>query len=339
MSLQLALALLGLLALAGLAIHSAWGLRRSARLAAQQQPDSVAEAPPVLRVEPVLDGLPLDWLPPERPAELDVLIDVLAPIRLDHAVSGDAVLAAQPGTRRVGTKPFALEAFNEDTQTWEHPLAARRYRQFQAGVQLVNRSGALNEIEYSEFVVTVQRFCDLLDAQAEFPDMLEEVARARELDQFASAHDAHLSFSLHARGTAWSVAYVQRHAARLGLVPGALPARLVLPAPEPGLPPLLALSFDPQAALSEDPSQTVLRVVKLALDVPVVARAHQPYVHLREVAAALCQAMDAVLTDERGQPLSEAALDAIAADLEHLYQQLEARDVAAGSSLARRLFS
>ena len=46
-----------------------------------------------------------------------------------------------------------------------------------------------------------------------------------------------------------------------------------------------------------------------------------------------------VVTDDQGQPLPDAALDRIGADLEGLYTALEARDLAAGSSLARRLFS
>lgn len=59
-------------------------------------------------------------------------------------------------------------------------------------MQLANRSGPLNEIEYSEYVVKTQAFADAVNATPEFPEMLEEVARARELDQFASVHDAQL---------------------------------------------------------------------------------------------------------------------------------------------------
>ena len=42
--------------------------------------------------------------------------------------------------------------------------------------------GALNEIEYSEFVVKTQAFADAVNGTATFSDMLEEVARARELE-------------------------------------------------------------------------------------------------------------------------------------------------------------
>jgi len=49
--------------------------------------------------------------------------------------------------------------------------------------------------------------------------------------------------------------------------------------------------------------------------------------------------MDGVVTDSDGQLLREETMDVIGADLEQLYDTLESRDLAAGSPLARRLFS
>jgi hypothetical protein len=89
----------------------------------------------------------------------------------------------------------------------------------QAGVLLASRSGPLNEIEYSEFVQKVQALADAVGATPDAPDMLEVVARARELDALASPLDAQLSIRLRANGVAWSVAYVQQVAHKLGLVP------------------------------------------------------------------------------------------------------------------------
>ena len=154
---------------------------------------------------------------------LDALIDVIAAIELDVQVSGDAALAALPTTRRVGTKPFAVEGLNDNTGEWETPVAGRRYHAFQAGVQLANRVGPLNEIEFSEYVIKAQNFADSIGGAPEFPDMLEEVARARELDQFASAHDAQLSFTVCATSAAWSPGYIHQHAARWGFVAGVIP--------------------------------------------------------------------------------------------------------------------
>jgi FtsZ-interacting cell division protein ZipA len=101
----------------------------------------------------------------------------------------------------------------------------------------------------------------------------------------------------------------------------------------------LGLSFDTQAALADDPAQSALRELTLSLDVPQVDRAEQPFTRMREAAAALAAAMDGVVTDDNGQVIRDEALDVIGADLENLYDTLESRDFAAGSTLARRLFS
>jgi hypothetical protein len=162
---------------------------------------------------------PMVAAPEKRPA-LDALIDVIAPLALENEVSGDAVLAASPGTRRVGSKPFAVEGQSAASGEWETPRLGLRYRALQAGVQLANRAGALNDIEFSEFVVKAQAFADTLGAAPDFPDMRAEVARARELDAFASGHDAQLGFTLRARRAAWSPGYVTQHAARQGFVAG-----------------------------------------------------------------------------------------------------------------------
>jgi hypothetical protein len=276
---------------------------------------------------------------PERKPGLDALIDVIAPLQLEHEVSGDAVLAALPGTRRVGSKPFAVEGLCEVTGEWETPRLGQRYRSLQAGVQLANRSGPLNDIEFSEFVVKAQAFADMVGAAPDFPDMRAEVARARELDAFASGHDAQLGFTLRARRTAWSPGYVSQHAAHLGFIAGALPGRMVLPGSQSGHAAILSLAFDPQAAMAEDPEQTALREIALSLEVTHVPRSEQPFVRMRQAAMALAEAMDGVVTDDAGQPLSTDTMDRIGADLESLYDALDSRDLSAGSAQARRLFS
>ncbi|HWP10294.1 MAG TPA: cell division protein ZipA C-terminal FtsZ-binding domain-containing protein [Ramlibacter sp.] len=339
-SFTVGLAVLGGLVLAVLVAWSTWTTRRNT----PRQPEAAAAgAPRALdeREDPVFD--PSSLAPPlpviEKKPGLDALIDVLTPIALEGPVSGDAALAAMPPTRRAGSKPFAIEGFNDITQQWEMPQPGQRYTAFQAGVQLANRTGALNEIEYSEFVVKAQAFADAINGAAEFPEMLDEVARARELDQFASGHDAQLSFTLRARNAAWSPGYVQQTAARLGFVAGAIPGRMVLPATSPGSHPVLGLSFDSQAAMADDPAQSALRSLTLSLDVPQVDRGEQPFLRMREAADALAASMEGIITDDNGQAIRAEALDVIGADLEKLYDKLDARDLAAGSPQARRLFS
>ena len=268
-TLTIALASLGGVVLAGVIAHGAW----QARKAGPKRPDMQPRAEPREPVmgAPVADALagnaPHVHDTAELPAHvpdrrtnkrimnrLDALIDAIAPITVEAPISGDMVMAHLPPTRRAGGKPFLIEGLNAETGEWETPASGQRYSEFQSGVQLANRTGALNEIEYSEFVQKVQAFADGVNAMPDFPDMLEAVASARELDAFAGDHDAQLAVHLQARSAAWSVGYIQQHAGRHGFVPGVVPGRLVLPSVEEGAPPVLTLTFDSQAALADDPN-------------------------------------------------------------------------------------
>ncbi len=307
-----------------------------------EQPTPASLTPPTasLALKPApWDDAPSELPTLEKPPVLDALIDVMAPMELESPVSGDAALAVAPTSARVGSKFFAIEGLNMQSGEWMPLRLGQRYSAFQAGMQLANRTGALNEIEYSEFVMKAQTFADALNAQVEFADMLEVVARARELDQFASSHDAQLSFTLRAMRAAWSPGYVQQNASRLGFVPGVIPGRMVLPAPVVGQAPIVVLSFDPQAAMAEDPAQSAVREINLSLDVPHVSRTEEPFARLCHAARELARAMDGTITDDNGQALADAALRAIDTDLRTLYNTLDARDLSAGSPQARRLFS
>lgn len=355
-SLTLYLAILGGVVLAAVVAHGAWTARRAA-----------ARAPKRVALEPV-DGqggtapVPLDALPPlgapdaglsaapiaAQPsapalkrgvARLDALVDAIATLTLDAPLSGDHIQLHLPPSRRAGSKSVLIEGLRTDLGEWEQPQPGVSYSELQAGVLMANRTGGLNEIEYSEFVQKVQTMADALGASAEFPDMLDVVARARELDAFASAHDAQLALRLHARGSAWSVGYVQQQAARHGFIPGAIPGRLVLPSPEEGAPPVLTLHFDAQAAFAEDPEQATLHELVLAFDVPQTAAEHAPYQAWCAAGEALALSMDAHMADDQGQLFTAAAFQAIGQELTKLYEALAARDLAAGAPSTRRLFS
>jgi hypothetical protein len=236
-----------------------------------------------------------------------------------------------------------IEGLNAETGEWESPAPGHRYGEFQAGVQLANRGGALNEIEYSEFAQKLERFAEGIGARLDLPDMLDVVGRARELDAIASPHDAQLAVQLRARGVAWSVGFLQQAAARHGFVAGVVPGRLILPGAEDDAggapPPVLSLGFDAQAALLDDPSRAPLRSAALAFDVPQTPAEAKPFEAWTTRAQALAADLDADIVDDRGQLLAPASFDAIGGELERLYAALAQRDFAAGSAAARRLFS
>ena len=117
-NLQIGLAITGGLVLAGVVAYNAWSTRKNAPR--QAQLDAVEPTQDAPAREPEFDASVFDGglatLPAveKRPA-LDALIDAVADISVESAVSGEAALAAMPQTRRVGSKPFGLEGLNEAT--------------------------------------------------------------------------------------------------------------------------------------------------------------------------------------------------------------------------------
>jgi len=352
LNLTTALIALALLVLGGIVAQGLWKARRIAR-----RPGGLSVVvDDDLRREPTLGG---DVAPPvddelpaaatarsdsrlataRRTVRLDALIDAIATLSVDGPMAGERVLPHLPGANRVGTKPFFIEGLNSETGEWETIAANARYGEFQAGVQMANRHGALNEIEFSEFVQKLETFAQAIGASTDLPDMLESVARARELDAFASQHDAQLVALLRANSVAWSVGYLQQVAQRHGFVQGAVPGRLVLPALEEGAPPVLVLGFDAQAALADDPGHAAVRELTLGLDVAQTEELAEPFAAWHGLARKLADDLDAAIVDDQGQPITLHAFSAIHAELTRLYEALMAHDLAAGSPGARRLFS
>jgi hypothetical protein len=339
-TLTTALAILGALVLVALAAQAWWNARRARPKLGAPPSDTSARTEPPLEAA---DTEPQDP-PPLRShlkptPRLDALIDAIVPLALDAPVTGELALQHLPPSRRAGTKPFYIEGLDTETGTWEPLAPGRQFGELQAGVQLANRSGALNEIEYSEFLQKVETFAECLGASPDVPDMLEVVARARELDGLAAPLDAQLTITLRTNAVAWSVGFVQQVAARQGMVAGAVPGRWVLPAADEGDPPILTLSVDPQAALAEDAQSAVVRECQLSLDVAQTPASVEPFPAWHLMGKQLADDLDATACDDQGQPITLHAFDTIGKELDELYARLEKLDLAAGSPAARRLFS
>ncbi len=368
---QISLAVLGLLLLGLVLAYNAWQTRRNAPKKRNPQPPGMggstaprhdpvlhsAEdvAPPAAQPpqppQAVQDNLPPLAVPAatrqagaaaqagseQRPA-LSPLLDAIATIVLPQPMAGHVILQTLPLTKRAGSKPFQVEGKAMQSQQWEEVHADQQYGYLQAGVQLANRLGPLNDIEFSEFAHKVQDLADSLGARVELPDMLEEVARARELDAFAAQQDIQLSFTLRPRRTAWSTGYIDQQVATHGFVPVAAPGRMYLPGSVQGES-ILSLAFDPEAAQAEDLDRTAIYEISMSLDVPQVAPELAPFGLMCQILHALAQDMDAVLCDASGNVVAPELLAQIGQDLENYYTTLSSRNLAAGSMLARRLFS
>lgn len=295
---------------------------------------AVAPAPAPAPVAAVPDGQP-------APAVVDPLIDCIVPLHLERKASGDRILPLTGRLRRAGTKPVHIEGLRAEANAWEPVTAGHQYEDLQVGVQLANRGGPLNALEFSEFITAVESLAESLDASADLPDMSETVANARELDGFAAACDVQLGVNVISDGAPWSAAYVQNVATQDGLVLSRDGTRFIrYQANAEGVQrPLFTLQFGDTNFLRDDLTVKAGRQITLLLDVPVADQAARPFKTVCEYGHTLAQRMGAQLVDDNMRPLTEASFVAIFNQLEALYQKLEARGMPAGSPVALRLFS
>jgi len=286
------------------------------------------------RVEPILPAATTISSAP--PAIVDRRIDCIVPIRLNGAVAGDKVIPLAQRLRRAGSKPVHIEGKPEGG-AWELLQNGARYEELRAAVQLANRSGALNELEFSEFVTGVQQFADALDAAPEFPDMLETVAMARELDGFAAQCDAQLSINVLSDGAPWSANYVQAVASQDGLLLSRDGTRFVKLDSRQS--PVFMLQFGDTNFLRDDLTYKGGEMITLVLDVPVADEDILPFRLMCDYAKSLAERIGGRVVDDGRRPLPESALLAIEKQLMTLYAKLEQAGIPAGSPATRRLFS
>ncbi|MDG0024095.1 cell division protein ZipA C-terminal FtsZ-binding domain-containing protein [Trinickia sp. Y13] len=271
------------------------------------------------------------------PHVVDRRIDCVVPIRLAGPIHGEKALPLAQRLRRAGSKPVYVEGKPEGTEGWELVQNAQRYEELRAAVQLANRGGPLNELEFSEFVSGVQQLADAIDGAPEFPDMLETVSMARELDAFAAQCDAQLSINVLSDGAPWSANYVQAVASQDGLLLSRDGTRFVkLDAKQS---PVFMLQFGDTNFLRDDLTYKGGQMITLILDVPVADEDILPFRLMCDYAKSLAERIGGRVVDDQRRPLPEQALLAIEKQLMTLYARLEEAGIPAGSAATRRLFS
>ena len=300
----------------------------AAASAAHETAHPAEPAEPILPAATTISSAP--------PAIVDRRIDCIVPIRLNGPVAGDKVIPLAQRLRRAGSKPVHIEGKLE-AGAWELLQNGARYEELRAAAQLANRSGALNELEFSEFVTGVQQFADALDASPEFPDMLETVAMARELDGFAAQCDAQLSINVLSDGAPWSANYVQAVASQDGLLLSRDGTRFVKL--DSRQRPVFMLQFGDTNFLRDDLTYKGGEMITLVLDVPVADEDILPFRLMCDYAKSLAERIGGRVVDDGRRPLPETALLAIEKQLMTLYAKLEQAGIPAGSPATRRLFS
>ncbi|MBC7514494.1 MAG: cell division protein [Herminiimonas sp.] len=306
---------------------------------AASMPDAVAVS--AFSVDPASPDAPragtnADGRQPATPAEMpkrdlpvDALVDCVIPLALGSNLRGEKIIGPIQSLRHVGNKPVNFVGQREDGN-WEAIQHGVVYSALLCGIQLANRSSALNEIEFSELVMRLRQVADELDAEPDVPNMTSVMQSARALHQFVGLYDAQLGVNLKANGAAWSIATLLSALERQGF--DVRPdGRLVMSDGEGGN--LFSMSTNVTLAVESTTRLTLL------LDVPCVAPDRDGFGAMIACARSLSHRLDGQVVDDTDQPLSDAGLAEIGGQVQTFYHDMQAADIPAGSIRALRLFS
>lgn len=367
--LQVSLLALGALAVAGVFAYNKWQERKARRNAEEafrsDHTDVLLDpqaAEPKLdeRLEPVMEpasqgtadldeevsappgAVPREPLSisPEPPLPVvDPVIDCVVRLEAAEAVAAPVLWQAQLELLRQLTKPVLWLGLNELRGQWDvlSRHSAGTYRRLCVALQLADRRGPLSEVELSLFIDGLRQLSDRFLAVAEFPDAAAALARAKELDAFCAAVDVQIGINIVSndaagfagtklRGVAEAAGFALQDDGAFHLVD------------EVGHTHFTLNNLEPALFAAEEMRALTTHGITLSLDVPRVANGSAAFNRMILTANKIATGLHGAIVDDNRAPLSEQALQVIRGKIAEFQQSMEQRGIAAGGTLASRLF-
>ncbi|MGI9026623.1 MAG: cell division protein ZipA C-terminal FtsZ-binding domain-containing protein [Burkholderiaceae bacterium] len=272
------------------------------------------------------------------PQVIDDAIHAVVTLEPEGQISGERALSLLHAFRHAGRQPVMLVGVKVDAQgDLQEPLrAGERYDAVLVAVQLANRSGPLNEIEWSEFVAALAHVAEQIPATCEVPDMRETTARARALDALCVPLDAQIGINLASAQDGWTGEHVAALAREQGLI--LRPDGRFHALDDRGATLVVLQNGDGGAFRADTLDAQHTSRLTLLLDVPRAPENCQPFERLVVLAHKLAGLLDATIVDDQSRLLTLNALSSIGRQIEPVYAKLAEAGMPAGSPRALALF-
>ena len=232
---------------------------------------------------------------------------------------------------------MSWECYNRQTATWEPLAAAGEYDMLRVGLQLADRKGAASQQELTEFAAMAQAVAEAIGATSTLAEPGAALQRAQQLDALCADVDVQIGINLISRGGPIPGTRIRALAEAHGLVlesDGRFYRR-----DETGLELYTLCNMEAEAFSAAGMKELASMGLTLLFDVARVPGAIVAFDRFVEFTRALADALSAAIVDDNRQPLDDAALGKIRAQLQALYDSMENQGIEAGSPLALRLFS
>jgi len=258
--------------------------------------------------------------------------DFIARFSLAEPVGGDQLLAMPRDAFSLLRKRVAWIGFEESALRWEVIQGAGLYRELRIGLQLADRSGAINSGLVEQFRKAIEHVGDELTAVPELPPTRDAVARAINLDRLCAEVDIQLAVYLAPRHDHFALDQVRDIALDKGF---RLASDGVLGYHDAAGDRLFSLQMPDARAPDGLPAPTACCI----LEVPCVANGELAFDRMMQLAQELADALDALMVDEQRRPITDRFVAPVRQQIGQLQARMVQQGVAAGSPLALRLFS
>ncbi|MDS4014943.1 MAG: cell division protein ZipA C-terminal FtsZ-binding domain-containing protein [Candidatus Accumulibacter sp.] len=276
-------------------------------------------------------GTPLHVLSP--------LIDYIAALEFSAPVGAYRLRETQRAAMQRIEKAINWIGYNEESNEWD--LIAddsdRAYQHVRIGLQMVDRRGPLRSSELSIFDVAVHDLATELGGLAELPLRESALEAAAELDQFCAGVDIQIGINVISQGQVFAGTKLRALAESAGMVVD--PTGRFARCDDDGSVLYYLLNQEDQGFSAEAMKSLTTHGVTFLLDVPCVANGDRILSQMFEQARRFADSLHGALVDDNRQPLSEKALEPIRRQVMQYQSAMSARHLAAGGSLALRLFS
>jgi len=352
--LQIALVAIGLVVVGGVYAFNGWQERKLRQRLQQafegERDDALLKAPreedhagtqALPRIEPRIGEAAVDAAVPAAGAAggADTAIEFVALLRAGQPV-GDAALRELLSQLAMFGKPARVFGRDAGGSAWR--LLDRGSHagcsELQAALQLVNRSGPVHAPQLNGFCDALREWAARHSAVAECGDTAAALEAARDLDAFCGEMDVAIGVNVVApAGAAFSGEQVASAAAAAGFI---LEPDGLFHLHDGSGHTLFTLEnheTEPFSAGRLAAMQT--GGLTLLLDVPRIADGVGALDRMAQTGATLAATLGGELVDDNRNPLQQAGLNRIRQQLQDIHAAMAAREIAAGSPRALRLFA
>ena len=297
------------------------------------------------RMEPHLDTAAQAVAPAFSPAQNSGVVDVPRPeidyiveIRAGEFIAVDKLVRMKqslPGLIR----RISFGGLNYQSKSWEAlRLDGARYTSVRAALQLVDRSGPVNDEQLRAFGEVVRNTASEMAAIAELPDFVPALAQAVALDEFCADVDVLVGISVIANtGQVFHGTKIRALAEAAGLH---LQSSGVFQFHDEQGGALFSLDNRESEPFLIDRIRNITTPgITFLLDVPRVANGVRVFDRMVAMSRSFADSLDGTLADDNRVLLNDSGLDRIRAQLRAIYTAMEQRGIKAGGPLALRLFS